>query len=119
MNPTFGGKKNVNRNWQTGKVLDSQRSQELAGTVDDKPIIFKRWRNASQKAVYQTRQTFVIEGETLTYTVLELVGRGVKPANLTVNGNVRFAVEGLTLYFIDDDYREHETEIVKKVLRKE
>jgi hypothetical protein len=60
--------------------------------------------------------SFVIETDTLTYTVSEIV-RGGKPANLTVNGPVKFAVEGTTLYLMDENGKEHRTEIVKKVLR--
>jgi hypothetical protein len=40
-----------------------------------------------------------------------------KPANLTVNGPVKFAVEKRKLFVIDEDGKEHEMEIVKKVLR--
>ena len=59
----------VNRNWQMGKVLDSQRSQVFAGTVDRPGLVIngKQWTNDRKRAVYQTQQTFVIEGETYTY----------------------------------------------------
>jgi hypothetical protein len=43
--------------------------------------------------------------------------RGTKPANVTVNGQVKFAIEGTTLYLLDDGGREHKTDITKKVLR--
>jgi hypothetical protein len=59
----------------------------------------------------------VIENETLTYTVSEAVARGAKPANLTVNGPITFAVEDTTLYLVDEAGKEHRTDIVKKVLR--
>jgi hypothetical protein len=119
MNLALGGEKNLNRNWQTGKVLDSQRSQEFAGTVDHPGLVIngKRWTNDSKRAAYQTRQALVIESETHTYTVSELLGRRGRPANLTVNGPVRFDIVGTTLYFLDDDFREHRAEIVKRVLR--
>ncbi len=109
--PALGGKKP--RNWQTGKLLDSQRSQNLVGAVE-RPAGFgatSRTRN-----VYETEDTFVIETETYVYTVSEVV-RGARHANVTVNGPVKFATEGTTLYLVDEGGKEHRTEIVKKVLR--
>ena len=44
-------------------------------------------------------------------------GSESKPANLTVNGPVKYAVEKRKLYVLDEDGKEHEMEIVKKVLR--
>jgi hypothetical protein len=42
-----------------------------------------------------------------------------KPANLTINGPVKYAVEKQALLVIDEDGKEHETEIIKKTLRQE
>jgi hypothetical protein len=101
-------------------VLDSQRSQDFAGTVNRPGVVLsngRRLTNDSTRAVYRTQQTIVIESEAYTYTVSEVLGRNGRPANLTVNAPVRFAIEDLTLYFIDESFREHRTEIVKKVLR--
>jgi hypothetical protein len=119
MNHALGGETNANRNWQLGKVLDSERSQQFAGAVDRPGIVIngKRWTNDSKRAVYQTQQTFVIESETHTYTVSEPLGRREKPTNLTINGPVRFEVVGTSLYLLDDDFKEHKTEILKKALR--
>jgi hypothetical protein len=102
------------RTWQTGKLLDSQRSQNPVGAVDHPPIGFDNRHRTT--VVFQTQDTFVIEDELLTYTVSEIV-RGTKPANLTVNGQVKFAIEGTTLYLLDDGGKEHKTDITKKVLR--
>ena len=102
------------RNWQTGKLLDSQRSQNPVGAVDHPPIGFDNRRRTT--VVFQTQDTFVIEDESHTYTVSEIV-RGTKPANVTVNGQVKFAIEGTTLYLLDDGGKEHKTDITKKVLR--
>ena len=118
--PAFGGKKVKTRNWQTGKLLDLQRSQTLVGSVDRPGVVLNNGRrisNDSKQAVYATQDTFVIEGETLTYTVSETVGRGVKPAKVTINGIIKFAVEDTTVYLLDESGKEHRTEIVKKVLR--
>ncbi len=116
--PSFGRKKPPDRIWQMGKVLDSQRSQEFAGTVDQPGAVIngRRITNDAKAVVYQTQQILVIESDTYTYTVSEMPGRA-KPANVTVNGRVVFAIEGTILYLLDDDGKEHKTEITKKVLR--
>jgi hypothetical protein len=38
---------------------------------------------------------------------------------LTINGPVKYAVEKQALLVIDEDGKEHETEIIKKTLRQE
>jgi hypothetical protein len=40
-----------------------------------------------------------------------------KPANLTVNEPITFAVEKRKLFVVDEDGKEHEMKIVKKALR--
>ena len=119
-NPAFGDKKEWIRNWQNGKILDSNRASEFAGTVDQPGVVLTngiRLTNDSKRAVYRREQILVIESDAFTYVSTELLGRKGKPANVTVNGPVKFAIDGRTLYFIDDDYNEHKTEIVKKILR--
>jgi hypothetical protein len=117
------------RHWQTGKVLDSQRSRYFAGTVGDATSTgrvdtysgggtYQGHTSTSQTAVYRVYETFLIEGETHAYLAQErLLWRWSKPANLTINGPVRFAVEGRKLFVIDDDGREHQMEIVRRVLK--
>jgi len=117
------------RDWQTGKVLDSQRSRYFAGTVGNASTTgaaqvngntgtYQGNTSTSQTAVYRVYETFLIEGPTLAYLAQErLRWRWSKPANLTVNGPVSFAVEKRKLFVIDEDGKEHEMEIVKKVLR--
>ena len=117
------------RDWQTGKVLDSQRSRYFAGTIGSANTTgtaqangnygtYQGNTNTSQTAVYRVYETFLIEGETHAYLAQErLRWRWSKPANLTVNGPVKFAVEKRKLFVIDEDGKEHEMEIVKKVLR--
>ena len=117
------------RDWQTGKVLDSQRSRYFAGTVGNANATgtaqangnygtYQGNTNTTQTAVYHTYENFVIEGDTLVYLAQErLRWKWSKPANLTVNGPVKFAIERRKLFVIDEDGKEHEMEIVKKVLR--
>ena len=118
-----------NRDWQTGKVLDSQRSRYFAGTVGSANTTgtvqtngdngtYQGSTNTSQIAVYRVYETFLIEGDTHAYLAQErLRWRWSKPANLTVNGPVKFAVEKRKLFVIDEDGKEHEMGIIKKSLR--
>ena len=117
------------REWQMGKVLDSQRSRYFAGTVDNANTTGTAQANgnygtyqgntsSSQTAVYRVFETFVIEGEKYAFKAQErLKWRWSKPANLTVNGPVKFAVEKRKLFVRDEDGKEHEMEILKRILR--
>ena len=117
------------RDWQMGKLLDSQRNRYFAGTVGNANTTgtaqangnygtYQGNTNTTQTAVYRVYESFLIEGETHAYLAQErLRWKWSKPANLTVNGPVKFAVEKRKLFVIDEDGKEHEMEIVKKVLR--
>jgi hypothetical protein len=60
----------------------------------------------------------VIEGDNYAYVASErLRWRWSHPANLAVNGPVKYAVDGRKLIVIDDDGKQHEMEIVKRILR--
>ena len=90
------------RDWQTGKVLSSERQLACPRGVD---CVF---------------QDFQIEGDKKTYTARErLKWRWSKEANVTVNGPVMFAVDAHErhLFIIDDDGKEHEMQIISKALR--
>ncbi len=117
------------RDWQTGKVLDSQRNRYFVGTVGNATTngtaqangnygTYQGNTNSSQTAVYRVYETFLIEGDQYAYLAQErLRWKWSKPANLTVNGPVKFAVEKRKLFVIDEDSKEHEMEVVKKILR--
>jgi len=117
------------RDWQTGKVVDSERNRYFAGTIGNSNTTgtaqangnygtYQGSTNTSQTAVYRVYETFIIEGETYAYVAQErLRWRWSKPANLTVNGPVKYAIEKRRLYVIDEDGKEHEMEIVKRILR--
>jgi len=117
------------RDWQTGKVLDSERSRYFAGTVGNANTTgtaqangnygtYQGNTNSSQTAIYRVFENFLIEGETYAYLGQErLRWRWSKPANLTVNGLVKYAVEKRKLFVIDDDGKEHEMEIIKRILK--
>lgn len=114
------------RDWKSGKVLDSERSRYFAGTVGGANTSgtvndngnYNGTTNSSQTAIYRVYETFVIEGDTYVYQAQEHIKwRWSKAANLTVNGPVKYAIEKRKLYVIDDDGKEHEMEIVKKTLK--
>jgi len=119
-----GGEKK--RDWQAGKVLDTNRQRYFAGTIEnsstngavDSSGNYHGNSNGGGTAVYRVFETFVIEGEQYVYLAQErLRWRWSKAANVTVNGPIKFAVEKRNLYVIDEDGKEHEMEIVKKTLR--
>ena len=71
-NRTVGAEKS--RDWQMGKVLDTQRSRYFAGTVGDADTTgtaqangsfgtYQGRTNTSQTAVYRVYETFLIEGQ--------------------------------------------------------
>jgi hypothetical protein len=60
------------RDWQSGKVLDTERSQYFIGTVGSGSTTgtvqgngtYQGQTNTSQTAIYRVYQTFAIEGDT-------------------------------------------------------
>jgi hypothetical protein len=60
---------------------------------------------------------FSIETDSYVYVAQHQLRKFTKPANLTVNGSVRFADEKRKLFVIDDDGREHGMKIVRRVLK--
>ena len=120
-----GGLAEKKRDWQSGKVLDSDRARNYAGSVATGSANGTAYGNqvygnstSSSVAIYKTYQTYVIESEDHVYVANErLRWKWSKPANLTVNGSVRFAVEKNKIYILDEDQKEHEAEIVKKILK--
>ena len=114
------------RDWQTGKVLDTNRQGYFAGTVGnsntngsvDSSGNYHGNSSGGETAVYSVSETFVIEGDQYVYLAQErLRWRWSKAANVTVNGLVRYVVDKRKLYVLDEDGKEHEMEIVKKTLR--
>ena len=98
------------RNWQTGKVLDTDRNRYFVGTDDS--------ASGFGDPVYRTYARYAIEADKYVYLTEErLPWRWSKWARLIVNTPVRFAAEKRKLYIVDDDGKEHETKIVKQVLK--
>jgi hypothetical protein len=114
------------RDWQTGKVLDTNRQRYFAGTIGnsntngvaDSSGNYHGNSSGSETAVYRVYESFVVEGGQYVYLAQErLKWRWSKPANVTVNGPVKYAIEKRKLFVMDEDNKEHEMEIVKKTIR--
>jgi len=117
--------KEKERQWQTGKVLDTNRQRNYAGTIDNASGSATASGNTtygnasgSSVAVYRVYETYEIEAGYYIYECQEHIKwRWSKPAMLTVNGPVKFAIEKDRIYIKSEDGSEHETKIVKKILK--
>jgi hypothetical protein len=111
------------RRWQTGKVLDTSRNSVYAGEIGSangssttSGDTTYGSANGSSTAVYKVYETYTIEAADYIYVCQEHIRwRWSKPAALTVNGPVKFAIEKDHLYIKGEDGSEHETKIVKKI----
>jgi len=122
-----GAEKNLS--WQLGKVLDSEASEKFlgavggsttSGSVNSAPgyATYGSHTTSTTAAVFRRYETFVIESDTHVYVARqELKWKRSKPANLTVNGPVKFAVKSRKLWVVDDDGKQHELDVVKQVLK--
>src|ERR1700733_26222 len=87
--------------WQTGKVLDTSHDRTYAGSVGNASGTATTSgnttygnANGSSTAVYQVYETYTIAAGDHVYVCQEhLKWRWSKPAVLTVNGPVQFAIE--------------------------
>jgi hypothetical protein len=118
--------KDKDRAWQSGILRDSSRSRYFAGTIGNANTdgsvndngSYNGSTNSSETAIYRVYQNFEIEGEQYVYLAQEHIKwRWSKAADLAVNEKVKYAVEKRKLYVIDDEGKEHEMEIIKKVLK--
>lgn len=113
------------REWQTGKVLDTNRLSSYAGSVGSASGTATSIGDTtygqvsgSSRAVYRQYQDYLIEIGDYVYVCSErLRWKWSKPAMLTVNGPVKAAIEKKHLYLLDEDGKEHETTISKKILK--
>jgi hypothetical protein len=110
------------RDWQTGKVLDTERNRYFAGTYNSGSSsgtvdggTYQGHSSGSSVAVYRIYATYVIESDKYVYQTEErLHWRWSKPAQVIVNTPVKFAAEKRKLYIVDDEGKEHETKIVSR-----
>jgi hypothetical protein len=101
--------------WEIGRVLDAERRQELVGTAEHSST-FGATSRSTTSALYNAYEEYAIESDTFIYLARErLRSERSKPALLTINGTVKFHVDGRKLVIFDDEGKEHETTIVKQV----
>jgi hypothetical protein len=113
--------KEKDRNWQTGKVLDSDQARRYVGSISDSSSTdygTTSHSSGTSTAVYRVNQIYVVEIGQYVYVSQErLRWKWSKPAEVTVNAPVKVAIEKNTMYLIGNDGKEHEAEIVKKILK--
>jgi len=116
------------RDWQTGKVLDTDEARRYAGNIGNGSSTgtlsgngtYSGSTTSSSTAIYRVYETYVIELGDYVYVAQErLRWRWSKGADLTVNAPVKVAIEKKTLYVLGEDGKEHEAEITKKILKAE
>jgi hypothetical protein len=101
--------------WEIGRVLDAERRQELVGTAEHSST-FGATSRSTTSALYNAYEEYAIESDTFIYLARErLRSERSKPALLTINGTVKFHVDGRKLVILDNEGKEHETIIVKQV----
>lgn len=127
--PTAAYAKHKGRGWQQGKLIATDASRYFAGTVGSASTngsisesgdsgTYSGQTTSSQRAVYRVYQDYVIETDQYVYIAEErLRWRWSKPANLTVNGPVQYAIEKNKMFILDEDAKEHEARVVKKILK--
>ena len=117
--------KDKDRQWQTGKVLDANRDRTYVGSINNASGSATTTGNTtagqvsgSTTAVYRVYETYEIEAGDYVYVCQEHIRwKWSKPAMLTVNGPVQFAIEKDRLYIKSEDGSEHETRLIKKILK--
>ncbi len=113
------------RQWQSGKLLDTeqQKVHEGSTTTYNTDSQSKRKKDGTDYSRHTTANTtdnidtyeiYTIRGPEKTYIAREkLLFPWSKPANVTVGGEVKYAVDGRKLYIFDEDNKEHKASIVK------
>jgi hypothetical protein len=95
------------RAWQTGKVLDTRENAWFAGVAhwsDTYGTRRERTTVGFARARYALWWNFVIEGDTTVYQARERMWwRWSKPADVAVNGTVRYVVDKRQLVVLDDE----------------
>jgi hypothetical protein len=123
------GSKQKERDWQQGKLLSTDEDRYFAGTVGSASTngtvndsgdygTYSAHTTGSQTAIYRVYQSYVIESGSYVYVARErLRWRWSKAAELTVNGPIRFAIEKDKIFILDEDGKEHDARITKKILK--
>lgn len=113
------------RQWQSGKLLDTERQEVTDGstthyTTDSQKntkngkTSYSRNTTAHTTDNTDTYEVYTIQGPEKTYIAREkLLFPWSKPANVTVGGEMKYAIEGRKLIILDEDQKEHKASIVK------
>lgn len=117
--------KKKERQWQTGTLLDTNGSRVYAGNTGSSSGSATTsgdttygQANGSSTAIYRVYEDYKIDTADYVYLCRErLKWRWSNPAMVTVNAPVQFAIEKNHLYIKGEDGKEHETTIVKKILK--
>ena len=113
------------RNWQSGTLVETEQSKvregstknsNTEGTAKNRGDKTDYSQNTTTTTTdnYETYQTYTIKGEQKTYQAREhLLFPWSKPANVTVGGTLKFAVDKSKLYLLDEDGKEHKATVMK------
>jgi len=72
--------------------------------------------SGSDMPLYRVYENLIIEGDDMVYVTQERIRwRWSKAARVTVNGEVKYYVDGRRLHVLDDGGKEHVIEIVKQI----
>jgi hypothetical protein len=101
--PRSATAKSHERHWQSGTLVDVRAETGLR--------FFKGTSQRSDAMLY------TIETPQYTYVAKRtMTRRGDKPLLVTVNTPVKFALEGATVYVLDESGKEHKLTLEKKTL---
>jgi len=111
------------RQWETGTLLDSrERSYTNSNVTTERgtvPGVVDGGTYSRQKESYEVDtvwQEYAIKAGGYGYKAKQpLQWRWSKPAVVTVGGSVKFAIEGRSLYLVDDTGKEYRMELLQRV----
>jgi hypothetical protein len=110
------------RQWQTGKVLDTEQQKVHEGsttTYHTEKDGSSRHTTATKSENVDTYEVYTIQGPERTYVAREKLNfPWSKPAQVTVGGDVQYAVDGRKLIILDENHKEHKASIVKTSINK-
>lgn len=118
------------RQWQNGKVVDTEQQKVKEGSTTtyntdgqaknkNGKVGYSQNTTANTTDNIDTYEVYTIEGPEKTYVAREkLLFPWSKPANVTVGGEVKYAVDGRKLVILDEDHKEHKASIVKTSMNK-
>jgi hypothetical protein len=103
--------KSHERHWQSGTLVDvrTETGSRLVGRMSAGAGTLSTRRNDATFYTVETPEYTYLAKRTMTR-------RNDKPLLVTVNTAVKFALEGVTVYLLDESGREHKLTLEKKTL---